>query len=116
MAYRFKITSQALRDLKEIGRYSEEAGLTEADEFAQRLLEHAQTLATFPYRHGSWAGQQHTRKVPFDPYLIFYKVHEEERIVEILRFWHGARDQNRLRLKEAPGAVYGAHAMAKQEA
>ena len=54
----------------------------------------------FPYRHSSCAGQQNIRKVPYASYLIFYKVHETERIVEILRFWHATRDQRRLRLKE----------------
>lgn len=31
------------------------------------------------------------------PYLIFYRVDESARRVEVLRFWHGAQDPDRLR-------------------
>ncbi len=100
MAFRLKITSEALRDLKAIGR------TPGAEQYAQRLLERAQSLLTFPYRHGSWGGQPYIRKVPSESHLIFYKIYDEEQVVEILRFWHGARDQSRLRLKEEADAQY----------
>jgi plasmid stabilization system protein ParE len=44
--------------------------------------------------------------VPSESHLIFYKIYDEEQVVEILRFWHGARDQSRLRLKEEADAQY----------
>ena len=36
------------------------------------------------------------RKLLLWPYLIFYRVNEQSRSVEILRFWHGARDTGEL--------------------
>lgn len=100
MAFRLKISSQALRDLKEIGSYDRPGSSSSENDFCDRLLERALSLTTFPYRHGAWAGRRNIRKVPFESYLIFYKIHDAEGLVEILRFWHAARDQGRLRLKE----------------
>lgn len=34
---------------------------------------------------------QPTRRVVYGDYLIFYRVHQEAKIVEILSIWHGAR-------------------------
>ncbi len=102
------MTSQALRDLKEIGGYAQKLDLTDADEFAQRLLEQAESLTTFPFRHGTFVGQQNIRKVPFRSYIIFYKIYEKDQVVEILRFWHAARDQRRLRLREEDSNAYSA--------
>jgi len=76
------------------------------EKFSERLLERAHSLTTFPYRHGSWAKHPNIRKVPLDAYLIFYKIHDEEQVVEILRFWHAARGQGRLRLREETAPAY----------
>lgn len=67
----------------------------------------AKSLRIFPHRHGNFAKYPHIRKVSFEAYIIFYKINEETRTVEILRFWHSAQNQNRLRLKEEP-AQYAA--------
>jgi toxin ParE1/3/4 len=108
VAFRLEITSQALRDLKSIGQYLRSEETSGADEFAQRLLERAHSLIMFPYRHGVWAVQRNIRKVPFGAYIIFYKIYEDDRVVEILRFWHSARNQGRLRLKEETSPSYQA--------
>jgi len=104
MEFRLKITIQARRDFNSI------ADLTASDskDFGERLLALAQSLTTFPYRHGSWAGNPYIRKVPFASYVIFYKIHEKERVVEILRFWPAACDLRRLRLKEETTQPYQA--------
>ena len=102
MEFRLKITIQARRDFNSI------TDLTGGDskDFGERLLALTQSLTAFPYRHGSWAGQPHIRKLPHASYLIFYKIHDKERVVEILCFWHAARDQGRLRLKEEASQPY----------
>jgi len=103
--YSLKIAPKAVRDFFEIGRYISPGNPAAADEFGDELIKRARSLTTFPYRHGMWARQPNIRKVPYASYLIFYKIHDQEQIVEILRFWHGARDQKRLRLREED-AVY----------
>ena len=79
----------------------------EANDFCRKLLARARSLTTFPYRHGSWAKQPNIRKVPLGNYVIYYKIYDEEEIVEILRYWHAARDLRKLRLKEECQSGYG---------
>ena len=102
MAFRLKITSKALWDLKEIGR------TPGAEQYAQRLLKRAHSLVLFPYRHGALRGRPHIRKAPLESHLILYKIHDDRKLVEIVRFWHAARDQRRLRLKEEVAPPYEA--------
>jgi len=99
--YRFKIASQAKRDLNSIWRYVARTNASNALDFGDKLLLMAESLKTFPHRHGQLAKRPNIRKVPYRSYLIFYKIDDKARTVEILRFWHAARDQRRLRLKEA---------------
>jgi plasmid stabilization system protein ParE len=108
MEFRLKITIQARRDFNMITRHIGRNNPRAAIDFGSKLLIRAESLTTFPNRHGSWAGQQNIRKVTFDPYVIYYKIYDDEQVVEILRFWHGARDQRRLRLKEEPAQAYNA--------
>jgi len=105
--FRLKITAQARRDFNSIGRYISPEDPAAIGEFGVRLLARVDSLTTFPHRHGSFIGQRNIRKVPFRSYIIYYKIYEEERVVEILRFWHAARDQRRLRLKEEAEIIYG---------
>jgi large subunit ribosomal protein L33 len=107
MGFRLKITLQARRDFSQIAHRIGRDNPQAAQDFGVRLLQRTESLTTFPYRHGVWAQEPHIRKVTFKPYVIFYKIHDDEKIVEILRFWHGARDQRRLRLKEEAGLAYG---------
>jgi plasmid stabilization system protein ParE len=98
--YGLKITAQASRDLKRICELDEQNDLLGLTPYGQKLLSYAKSLRTFPYRHGTFLKSPDHRKVAVKPYLIFYKIDEENRTVEILRFWHAARDQRRLRLRE----------------
>jgi plasmid stabilization system protein ParE len=70
-------------------------------------MEAAESLKAFPQKHAGLPRRPHIRKVAHEAYIIFYKIDEELRVVEILRFWHGARDQRRLRLKEETSASHG---------
>jgi plasmid stabilization system protein ParE len=67
------------------------------------LAQQAHLLTTFPERNPKWDVGRDVRKMTVDHYLIVYRIHAAKRQVEILRFWHGAQDQSRLRLKEEAG-------------
>ena len=108
MDFGFKVTSQARRDLRNIWRYIAQDDPLAATHFCEELFLVAESLQRFPRRHGSFAKRPNIRKIPYESYLIFYKIDEESHTVEILRFWHGARSQNRLRLKEETAAAYAA--------
>jgi plasmid stabilization system protein ParE len=104
--FRLKIASHAKRDINSIWRYIARDNPSNATAFCDELLLVAESLKSFPHRHGNFAKRPNIRKVAFDAYLIFYKINEENQTVEILRFWHSARNQGRLRLKEEPSQAY----------
>ena len=117
MDFRLKITRQARRYFDSVWRYISPDSPTDAADFCGKLLARARSLTTFPYRHGSWFKEPNIRKVPLGSYTIFYKIYDKEGVVEVLRFWHAARDQGKLRLKEEANTVYGSEAQtAKLEA
>jgi len=109
MEFQVIITPLAEQDLGQIGRYIARNNAAAAYPFCNELVFTTQSLKNFPHRHGNLARRPNIRKLPYRNYLIFYKIHEDAGIVEILRFWHSAQNQNRLRLKEQP-AVYAAEA------
>jgi toxin ParE1/3/4 len=100
MDFELKITLQARRDIRNIWQFIARDDIQVTDSFCAELFLAASSLQNFPHRHGSLARRPNIRKFPYGSYLIFYKIDEDSRLVEVLRFWHGARNQNRLRLKE----------------
>ena len=104
MEYKVTITPRAKRDLVGIWRYISKDNSNAAGSFCHDLAQHAYSLGIFPIRGTSLSSRPEIRKVPYQNYLIFFKVFSSEHRIEILRFWHGARDQRRLRLKEESSA------------
>jgi len=102
----FEIAIRARRDLLGIWKYIAQSDPAAATALCAELTETAESLRLLPQRHAVVRGRPGIRKLPHNAYIIFYKVHETEHIVEILRFWHAARDQRRLRLKEETTQPY----------
>jgi toxin ParE1/3/4 len=108
MEYRVSVTPRADRDWEGIYRRISEDNPEAAHRFCGELLQQARALKTFPHRAESLLHHGQVRKIPYKSYVIFFQINEETRTVEILRFWHGARDQRRLRLKEETVTYAGA--------
>ena len=104
MEFQVSLSLQSKRDLKQIGHYIAQTDVEAAHRFCDQLVLAAESLRNFPSRHGSFARGPNIRKVPFKSYLIFYRINDGANTVEILRFWHGAQNQHRLRLKEESSA------------
>ena len=51
------------------------------------------------HRGGPVRRRPGVRKLVLRPYLIFYRVDDAARRVDVLRFWHGAQDPRGLRLE-----------------
>ena len=100
MDFQFKVALRARRDFTEIWQYIAKDDPAAATKFCERLMAAAESLKVFPQKHGALRNRPEIRKVSYDAYIIFYKIDEKSRTVEIIRFWHGARDQSRLRLRE----------------
>jgi toxin ParE1/3/4 len=82
----------ALADLQQITAFIAADNAEVAERFANRLVDLAESLRSLPQRGRTvkkWPG---VRVIVLAPYLIFYRFEGAENTVEILRFWHGARD------------------------
>ena len=88
----------ALSDLHEITAYIADEDAEAAKRFGNRLVDLAESLRAFPERGRAVRGWQDVRVIVLSPYLIFYRFVPAEKRVEVLRFWHGARDQRILEL------------------
>jgi toxin ParE1/3/4 len=95
MDYKVVITEQAIKDLSELVGYIRADDPAAAAKFGMRLIDRAVALRTFPNRGRKatmpeYAGCRETIEAP---YLIIYRVVEENKLVEIVTFRHGARER-----------------------
>jgi len=98
MDYKVILSRRALADLEQIVRYIAASDPAAAGRLGTRLLDQAETLCRLPHRGGPVRRRPGVRKLVLRPYLIFYRVDDAARRVDVLRFWHGAQDPRRLRL------------------
>ena len=96
MGYQIVLSPLALDDIEKIVAYVAQDDPVAAERLGHRLLDHAATLCYLPHRGGNVAQRPGVKKLVLRPYLIFYRVDETSRRVEILRFWHGAQDSEHL--------------------
>jgi plasmid stabilization system protein ParE len=84
--------------LQEITAFIAKDNAEVAARFANRLVDLAESLRSLPERGRpakKWPG---VHVIVLSPYLILYRFEKPARQVEILRFWHGARDPLSLEL------------------
>jgi toxin ParE1/3/4 len=86
-------TFSALADLEGIRRYIGNFNPSAASDMADRIIEAANSLATFPYRGRQVPGTQLRESTISHPYIIRYRVGADG--VVILRVRHGARRPTR---------------------
>jgi plasmid stabilization system protein ParE len=104
--YKVTLTPKSRRDLTAIWNYIARNDRDTATAFCHELAQQAYSLKIFPERNFELPERRNVRKISYQSYLIFYEVYVDQNRVEILRFWHSARDQSNLRLKEKPLAAY----------
>lgn len=93
MDYRVVITGPAIADLAEIVKYIANDDPRAAARTGDRLITKAESLRQMPLR-GRLVPERREhdcRELVIKPYRIVYRVREEKNLVEVLRFWHGAR-------------------------
>ena len=99
MDYKVILSPLALADLEAIVCYIAAHNPAAAGRLGTRLLDQAETLCRLPHRGGPVRRRPGVRKLVLRPYLIFYRVDDPARRVDVLRFWHGAQDPRSLRLE-----------------
>jgi|SRR5882672_11209106 len=93
MAFKIILSPRAVQDLREIVRYISLDNPERAESFGRELVAKTRLLATFPEfgRVVPELGEPDTREVIHKYYRIVYRVRHEQRMIEVARFWHGAR-------------------------
>jgi len=94
MDYQVKLSRSAESDIEDIVRYISIDNPDRALRFGRFLIDHARGLAQFPER-GRVVPEfddDSVRELIVRNYRIVYRLNQNQRSVEIIRFWHAARD------------------------
>lgn len=67
-----------------------------AADFCDALLSHVEILATFPHLGLKTPNRADVRSVLHTPVRIYYRLDEIRERVEVIHFWHTARQQPRV--------------------
>jgi plasmid stabilization system protein ParE len=97
--YRIRVMLRASNDLLRICTYIEQSSPQNAAAVAQELLDAIDALEILPYRykvHESRKDPAKTvRSMPVPPWIVYYRVREHLKVVEVLAVMHGSRRQPR---------------------
>jgi plasmid stabilization system protein ParE len=93
MDFKVIISQPAIDDLKSIVSYIAPHNRDAALRMGTELLKRTRMLAAFPEigRHPPESDHPEVREIIYRSYRIFYRVKPEQQVVEVIRFWHGAR-------------------------
>ena len=93
MDYRLLYSQKSLNDLDGILGHIAEEDAEAASRFGATLLGHIDLLTRFPRLGGVIRKRSRVRKLLHSPLLVYYRVIEDKRLIEILHVRHGARKQ-----------------------
>lgn len=91
MAFKILYHEDALADLEEIFEWSREKHPETTEQFADDLFDHIELLQSLPYIGAPIKGHPQVRRLLHSPLCIYYRLHEDRRVIEILHFWHSSR-------------------------
>jgi plasmid stabilization system protein ParE len=98
MDYQVILSDFFIADLKEIVEYlTLRANKEVASRIGSELINRALDLGRNPFIGQLVRQRPGARKILRYSYRIYYDVNERQRVVEVLRVWHGARDPKTLR-------------------
>lgn len=100
---RVVVTAAAKLDLFQIGEDIRRQAPSRADPFVQTLVDHCEQLAEMPRRYPLVPRYEDRgiRRCVHGSYLIFYRVHAELELVEVIHILHGGRDYEPLLFPDA---------------
>ena len=96
MDYKVIYSPNAISDLAEIVRFVAQDDPQAALKLGEQLADDADSLARLPCRFPKFRRRANVRKLVTGQYLILYRIVQTAKVVEILRFWHGAQENPRL--------------------
>jgi toxin ParE1/3/4 len=94
-AYRVIVSPRAFADLDAILDYISQDSPANAVKMIDRLWDSAKSLEQLPHRYRIVFGRRRpakeTRMMPVPPYLIYYRIVEEQSVVRVITIRHAAR-------------------------
>lgn len=104
MDFEVFLSPEALIDLERIVAFIALDNLVAGEKIGNQLLDAALSLKAFPERGRVVPEFQRSRlrEVVFRSYRIIYRVSSQDKRVEVVRFWHGARGFPQIPRSRAP--------------
>jgi plasmid stabilization system protein ParE len=96
MGFKVVLSPQAIERLEEIVRYIARDNPSAAERFGMRLVDQTQLPGDFPELGSPYRKRPGARRMLCKPYFIYYRVKEREQVVEVLDYWHSARQEPEL--------------------
>jgi addiction module RelE/StbE family toxin len=95
MAFKIIWSLQAREDLRDIVRFVAQHNASAAETLGYSLISRVDSLEQFPLlgRAVPELGDPGVREIILRPYRIIYRVFDEQRLIAIVRVWHGARGE-----------------------
>jgi toxin ParE1/3/4 len=90
-----ELTAQAEADLIEIGDFIAKDNPSAAERYVRRLRHRIEVLRTFPEAGHRIRKRSNVRALLERPIIIVYALKADH--IEVLRFWHGARGEPKIR-------------------
>lgn len=88
MGYRVVLAAQADRDLEQIVRFLAQKNPPAAERLGHALLDEALSLTHLPGRGVAVRDRPGYRRILHHPwFLIYYRIDEAQRMIDIARFW-----------------------------
>jgi len=95
--FRVSISSRASSDIQDIYRYIESDSPRNARIVLRRLMSAIDSLERFPYRNEVYQGlrsvSETVRRMPVAPFILYYRINDEQGVVEVIAIRHGKRRQ-----------------------
>ena len=91
MGWKIIFAPQALEQLEQIVCYIAQDDPTAAERFGNYLVDRAELLAGFPELGTPYRKRSNVRRVLCKPHFIHHRVRRDERVIEIMDYWHSAR-------------------------
>jgi toxin ParE1/3/4 len=92
--FRIILMPEAYNDLKSLHKHIERDAPDAAAGMVERILESIELLKVFPHRHAVTPAKaplgKQVRSLPVPPYVVFFRVLDQDRTVIILTVRHGA--------------------------
>jgi addiction module RelE/StbE family toxin len=93
MGCKIIFSPQAIADLESAVRFIAKDNPDTAVRVGNALIDRVAVLENFPLIGSPYPKRHGVRKLVARPYVIFYRFRQKENSVDILRYWHGSRDE-----------------------